>query len=368
MVSILWPSLGTYSTFMHAHLKHLPTKTQILHGGNFPRFYGDYEPLESQNLFYRIYRKIAVSVFKVPSDTFQEKGLTRFLMKNGVDVVLAEMPQIAAAVLPSVRAAQKPLFVYFHGGSDVNVNPHLSGIPYAELFHYATGIFVVSRDLERQLLELKAPRHKLFYNPSGADISLFQGADPAKAPPVFLSVGRFVDVKAPHLTILAFKQVVGAIPEARLMMIGEGRLWEACKLLVKALKLTGSVEFLGFQPHERVAELMRSVRALVQHSIRTSYGTKEGTPCAVLEAGASGLPVIATKHSGIADVILDGKTGFLVEEGDIEGMAQHMMRLAREPELARRLGCAARERIKTEFSMEKSINRLWMQIKDHIKS
>ncbi len=49
-------------------------------------------------------------------------------------------------------------------------------------------------------------------------------------------------------------------------------------------------------------------------------------------------------------------------------MAQHMIRLAHEPELARRLGCAARERIKTEFSMEKSINRLWMQIKNHIKS
>jgi glycosyltransferase involved in cell wall biosynthesis len=138
---------------------------------------------------------------------------------------------------------------------------------------------------------------------------------------------------------------------------------------VKALKLTESVDFLGYQTHERVAEIMcKEVRAVVQHSIQTSYGGVEGTPCAVLEAGASGLPVVATRHAGIADVVLHDETGFLVEEGNIEGMAEHMIQLAREPELARRLGCAARKRIETEFSMEKSINCLWMQIKDHIKS
>ena len=143
---------------------------------------------------------------------------------------------------------------------------------------------------------------------------------------------------------------------------------ESCKLLVKALKLTESVEFLGYQPHERVAEIMGGVRALVQHSIKTSYGGVEGTPCAILEAGASGLPVVATRHAGIVDAILDGATGLLVEEGDIEGMAQHMILLAREPELARRLGRAAQERIRTEFPMEKSINNLWMRIEDCIKS
>ncbi len=368
-VCILWPSLGTYSTFVRAHLKHLPAKTQILHGGNFPRFVGNNSaPLAKLTIFDRLYRKIAVSLFQVPTAGFLEKDLTRFLIKNQIDAVLAEMPQIAAAVLPSVRAAQKPLFVYFLGGSDVNVNPHLSGIHYAELFQYAAGIFAVSKNLERQLLELKAPRDKLFYNPCGVDLSLFQGGDPAKAPPVFMSVGRFVDVKGPHLTILAFQQVVEAIPDARLLMVGEGRLWEACKLLVRSLKLTKSVEFLGYQPHERVAELMSQVRAVVQHSIRTSYGGAEGTPCAILEAGASGLPVVATRHTGIADAVIHGTTGFLIEEGDIPAMARYMIQLGKEPGLAQGLGLAAREKIQTDFSMEKTIDCLWGQIRAHIDS
>ncbi len=272
MICIVCRNPHTYAvTFIRAHIKHLPGSILVLYGGIFPRFYGDQDPLEPQYFLYRLYRKIAVSIFKVSSETFAKQGLTRFLIKNGVDVVLAEMAEIGAAVLPSVRAAHKPLIVYFRG-NDPSHNPELAKISYPELFQYASGIFVVSKDLEQQLLELGAPKHKLFYNPSGVDISLFQMADPAKAPPVFLSVGRFVDKKGPQLTLLAFKRVIEDIPNARLMMIGEGTLWESCKLLVKALKLTESVEFLGYQPHERVAEIMGGVRAVVQHSIRTSYG------------------------------------------------------------------------------------------------
>jgi len=162
--------------------------------------------------------------------------------------------------------------------------------------------------------------------------------------------------------------VAEAIPQARLIMIGEGPLWESCKLLVRALKLTEAVEFLGQQTHEQVAEAMRGVRAFVQHSIQTSYGGKEGTPNAIMEAGASGLPVVATRHGGIPDVVLDGETGLLVEEGDIDGMAQHLLQLAREPELARRLGQAGRVKIRAEFSMEKSISQVWMRMKDCMQS
>jgi glycosyltransferase involved in cell wall biosynthesis len=93
--------------------------------------------------------------------------------------------------------------------------------------------------------------------------------------------------------------------------------------------------------------------------MRTGYGDSEGTPVGVLEAGASGLPVVATRHAGILDVVVDGATGLLVDEGDVVGMAEHMLRLAREPELAGRLGQAARRRICAHFTMDQSIAKLW---------
>ena len=92
----------------------------------------------------------------------------------------------------------------------------------------------------------------------------------------------------------------------------------------------------------------------------------DGTPVAVLEASATGLPVVATRHAGIPDVVLDGETGLLVDEGDVEGMAAQMIRLADDPELAARLGRAGRQRVCAEFSMEKSIAGLWSIIEGAI--
>lgn len=71
-----------------------------------------------------------------------------------------------------------------------------------------------------------------------------------------------------------------------------------------------------------------------------------------------GLPVVATRHAGIADVVEHGKTGFLVEEKDVDSMAKHMLKLASEPEMAEEMGRAGRERIQNKYSMKMSIDKL----------
>ena len=96
-------------------------------------------------------------------------------------------------------------------------------------------------------------------------------------------------------------------------------------------------------------------------------GDCEGTPVGILEAGASGLPVVATRHGGIPDVVVEAETGFLVDEGDVVGMAEHVLRLAREPALAGEMGRAAHRRIGEHFSMERSIGGLWSIISERMK-
>ena len=151
------------------------------------------------------------------------------------------------------------------------------------------------------------------------------------------------------------------------MMIGDGRLLEACKQTARMLEIEANVDFLGPRSHSEVAAAMRSARAFVQHSIRAYDGNSEGTPNVVMEAGATGLPVVATRHGGILDVVIDGETGLLVDEGDFDGMAECMVRLAEDPSLAARLGKAARERICAEFSQEQSINKLWCIIESAVE-
>jgi colanic acid/amylovoran biosynthesis glycosyltransferase len=97
----------------------------------------------------------------------------------------------------------------------------------------------------------------------------------------------------------------------------------------------------------------------VQHSVVASDGNSEGMPNSILEASASGLPVVATRHAGIPEVVLDGETGFLVEERDVEGMARQMARLVMEPALAEELGRAGRKRMQESFSIDSRIARLW---------
>ena len=80
----------------------------------------------------------------------------------------------------------------------------------------------------------------------------------------------------------------------------------------------------------------------------------------------SGLAVVSTRHAGIPDVVLENETGLLVDERDVEGMAQCALRMAREPQLAARMGRAARVRIKSEFSEERSFARLWTIIESAV--
>jgi glycosyltransferase involved in cell wall biosynthesis len=230
---------------------------------------------------------------------------------------------------------------------------------YQKVFSYAKAIVAVSQSMKEQLLQLGVPPEKMHYNVYGVNTDQFKETHPDKNPPVFIAVGRFVDKKAPHLTLIAFRKVLDKCSSARLRIIADGPLLEPCRHIVSALRMTHAVEFLGPQNHSEVAKAMLGARSFVQHSVTTSYGDSEGTPLVILEAGASGLPVVSTRHAGIRDVVVENKTGFLVDEYDVDGMADYMIQLIEKPELARELGKRARAHIKNNYSMQKSIENLW---------
>jgi glycosyltransferase involved in cell wall biosynthesis len=344
-------------TFLRAHAEHLPGCVAVVCGAS-PGIDG--RPVFSQALPARAWRK---ALRLVRGQTWEAERTAAYLAlfrRLRPDAVLAEYGGAAAAVTDACRIFGVPLVAHFHGydASRRDYVAHMAAA-YRAMFAVAAAVVAVSRPMRRRLIALGAPAEKVHCNPCGIDCGAFAGADPAAAPPVFLAVGRFVPKKAPQLTLRAFAQARRDCPAARLRMIGDGPLRPACERLAGELGVTSAVDFLGLLPPAAVQEEMRHSRAFVQHSLEAPDGDAEGTPVAILEAGASGLPVVATRHAGIPDAVRANRTGLLVAEGDVDGMAACLLRLAREPALAADLGRAARAWVRAEFAMEQRIGRLW---------
>lgn len=371
-ICVIAPDNNAYSeTFIRAHVEKLPGTVHFLYGGALPIFQKNGTPLvPSASLGRWFIRLVLGKLFKFDfsQETLLKKAIKKYFKENNIDVVLAEYGPTGVAVESICQDLNIPLAVHFHGYDAFEfetTKKYKEG--YKKLFNAASAIISGSHSMQRQLMSLGA-KENMYQNYLGVDSSLFLLGDPELSPPTFLAVGRFVDKKAPYLTILAFQKMLKEFPTARLILCGDGPLREACKQLVKVFNIADRVEFKGISKSTEVASLMRDARAFVQHSLTTSYGDSESLGVVFLEAGISGIPVVATQHDGIPEVIVHGQTGFLVDEGDVNGMAKCMLQLAQDPLLAGRLGKAARERISREFNMDKSITGLYRILKSAVEN
>lgn len=342
-------------TFIRAHIEQLPATVTVVHGWR-PSI-GNRPVLSLPRLVYYKARRMLFG------DGLQREKTAAYLKvfrERRIEAALAEYGEMGVQVMDAAARAEIPLIVHFHG-YDASVTSVLEEHreTYPRMFGIASAVIAVSRAMQRKLIELGAPAEKVHYNPYGVDCDRFRGADPGEAPPLFIAVGRFTEKKAPQITITAFAKVLNACPDARLRMIGEGPLLEQCKLLANNLGISSAITFQGAQDHSVIEREMQNARCFVQHSVVAPSGDSEGTPVSILEAGATGLPVVSTRHAGIPDVVLEGQTGFLVDEGDASGMADRMIQLAEQPELARVMGNAARKHILDNFSKHQRISNLW---------
>jgi glycosyltransferase involved in cell wall biosynthesis len=284
-------------------------------------------------------------------------ALTDFFRRQQVDVILAEFGPTGVEVWRHAEKLGIPLIVHFHGHDahrSATVEPLRDS--YREMFRAAFRIVSVSRFMTAALIALGADPAKIITNPYGPRDLFFEVSPDYR--PTFLALGRFTDIKANYLTLMAFRHVAEQVPEARLVMAGEGELLECCRTLAAVWGLADRVDFPGAVPHAKNRTLFAQACCFVQHSVTPSYGDAEGTPVAILEAQAAGLPVIATRHAGIAEAVVHGETGFLIDERDVRTMAAHMLELISDSARCRLLGANARQHIRAHYSMARHIRCL----------
>lgn len=174
----------------------------------------------------------------------------------------------------------------------------------------------------------------------------------------FISVGRMVEKKAPITTLKAFELCADRNPNVRLYMVGKGKLYEEVVSLREDSVHKDKIFLPGYLSQEELKEYYRNSHVFLQHSVTAKDDNKEGWPVSIAEACASGLPVIATRHAGIVDQIIDNETGFLVEEHDVEAMAERMYQLSLDFELIKSMGAAASKYIREKGKLTTQISLL----------
>ena len=289
-----------------------------------------------------------------------ENKVIQFLEHNKVTHILCEYGCLGTEIVElNERLLQLPLFVHFHGFDASQELQKKEVINYYKwMGRHVTGIIVVSKKQKERLIKIGLPEKKIYIIPCGVRIP-GKKANPELSPCRFLSVIRLYPKKGPIYLLEAFLEAKKIAPEISLDIVGDGPLKQDVQKFISDHNLEPSVVMHGAQSNDYVLDLMRKSSAYVQHSVTDPQtGDAEGLPVAVLEASAAALPVISTYHEGIPDAVDHKITGFLVKEFDVGSMAKYMVKLASDGNLRKKMGIAAREKIKKEFKIDLEISKL----------
>ncbi len=350
---IATPNKFSYSeTFVRNHIEYLKPVITV-NDGWYPMTVSDGTKIFPKLLnisFIRILIKNALPSIYHKLFTFY---FSKCLLKNKIDSIMVEYGPMAVSVNDACKNLNIPLAVHFHGFDVFEKKTRKKFLKkYLAIFENAKILIAVSNDMRDELIKQGADPKKTFFIPCGVNANMFHGANPLNAPMTFISVGRFTGKKAPHLTIRAFDIVLKKLPEAKLVMIGDGELFDESKQLAKDLNIESSIDFKGVMKPDKIADELRKAKVYVQHSMFAPNGDSEGLPGTVLEGSLSELPVVSTKHAGIKDAVQNGITGYLVEEGDYVKMAEYMIKLALDSNEAELMGKKGREYVLNNFTIE----------------
>ncbi len=254
-----------------------------------------------------------------------------------------------ACSLRSLGLIEGAVATMFHG-RDMSVYLRKRRAPYARLFAEGDLFLPISERFKQTLIDMGAPADRVLVQRMGVDPELFAFTPRTRRldePTQFISVGRLVEKKGLDDAIDA---MAGA-PKSRLTIVGEGELDGALRR--RAAPYGERVRFTGRLTHAEVAKALAEAHIFVLPSKTARNGDMEGIPVALMEAMAQGLPVISTRHSGIAELVEHGVSGLLCDEGDVPQLAANMAELAMAPKRWAAMGEAGAAKVRAEFNVHR---------------
>ena len=236
---------------------------------------------------------------------------------------------------------------------------------YSELFRNGDVFLSISEYFQRKLISLGCNPKEIIVHHLGIDLNRFKQCRERDISPKgevkILTVGRLHEMKGYEYAIKAIARVVEGEKKILYIIAGDGAIKNKLRSLASQLKVSSFIQFLGEVTQEEVMKLYKEAHIFMLSSATSQNGNQEGTPTVLMEAQAMELPVVSTYHSGIPEVVIDGKTGYLVIEKDIVGLANKIEFLVENPAMWSTMGRYGREVVEDKYNINK-LNRQLVDI------
>ncbi len=284
------------------------------------------------------------------------KGIADQIKQEKIDIIHGGFGNFEATAAMALSDMTGIHFSFETHAWDLFVKFHYS----KEKIKKADKIFTISHYNKRYLIDnLKCPAAKIIvkrvpFNDSYCD----QISEKQKKENLILSVCRLDPIKGLEYAIEAFKQVSQENNDLKYIIVGDGQLKDQLLKKVEELSLVNKIIFLGNVSNEEALDYVARSTLVLLPSVIAPNGDRDGIPTALIEAMYLKTPVIGSRISGIPELIDDGINGFLTEPGNVKQIAEKIKILLSDKLLRDRMGEEAREKVKKEFNLENSTNKL----------
>ena len=271
------------------------------------------------------------------------------------DVVHCHYGNVGLHYAPAACVWDAPLAVSFYGYDSSSYPRERGARVFEPLFAAADAVTSLSEHMDAQLRSLGCPPALLRRVPLAVDPSAL-GSDIPRATRSrdgvrLLTVARLTEKKGIEHALRAVALAADEFPDVRYDIVGDGPLRAQLESLSATLGLSDRVRFLGARAEDDVQVAMREADLFLLPSMTAANGDQEGTPTVLLEAAWARLPVLATRHAGIPNIVRDGESGILVAEGDPEALAEALSSLIRTPDRWPAMGEAGHQLVEATHTM-----------------
>jgi len=319
----------------------------IIHGAKIFSFH--------DNSFSRFFKKMS----KREGDYF-----SNVILRERVKLLHIHFGTDAWYFLNLKKITKMPIIVSFYGYDAYKFPKMFFGLGKTllrQVFKRADAIIVPSWHMKKHLMVLGCDDVKIQIIPWGVRIKIINEQlrqTTSDKSIKFITIGRMVEKKGQNYLLEAFKKVLDSGINGKLTIVGQGQLKKKLVKTIDKFGIYDKVNIIDKLSNQKVIQALMSHNIYVQPSVVAKNGDQEGIPTAIMEAMTCSLPIIATEHSGIPEIVENNVSGILVPERDSEKLAEAMVLLANSQKLRLEFGRNGRKIVQEKYNVIKQNKKL----------